>query len=109
MRQEVWGLLPDLPVGGRLPSFCHFWERNVANTWIVDVVLQGFCLEFLESPPPFQGIRWTKSMSNLDSGVLAKEVLEMLAKHAIEVVPLCKALRGYYSTFFLVPKKDGGG
>jgi hypothetical protein len=35
-------------------------------------------------------------------------VLDLLAKDAIEIVPPSEALEGYYSTFFLVPKKDGG-
>jgi hypothetical protein len=34
--------------------------------------------------------------------------MEMLAEEAIEEVPICHAYSGYYSTFFLVPKMDGG-
>lgn len=39
---------------------------------------------------------------------LLEEVQSLLGKHAIETVPLDQIGQGYYSTFFVVPKKDGG-
>jgi hypothetical protein len=44
----------------------------------------------------------------MENEVLSSEVQEMLAKEAIEQIPWSQAQGGFYSTFFLVPKKDGG-
>jgi hypothetical protein len=40
--------------------------------------------------------------------VLRTEVQNLLAKGAIELVPLALKQAGFYSRYFLVPKKDGG-
>ena len=39
---------------------------------------------------------------------ILEEVQSLLEKHAIEHVPKDQEGQGYYSTFFIVPKKDGG-
>ena len=40
--------------------------------------------------------------------VLSQELQSLLSKEAIEHVPLPERESGYYSRYFLVPKKDGG-
>jgi hypothetical protein len=39
---------------------------------------------------------------------ILEEVKKLLGKGAIELVPLGQEGQGFYSTFFIVPKKDGG-
>jgi hypothetical protein len=39
---------------------------------------------------------------------LKSEGQELLGKGAIELVPPGQEGQGFYSTFFIVPKKDGG-
>ncbi len=36
------------------------------------------------------------------------EVMHMLVKGAIEIVPPAQSESGFYSRYFLVPKKEGG-
>ena len=43
----------------------------------------------------------------LRSQALSQEISELLEKGAIESVPGAAQLRGYYSFYFLIPKKDG--
>ena len=40
--------------------------------------------------------------------MLSKEVEDRLPKGAVVLTPLDQVRRVYYSTYFLVPKKDGG-
>ncbi len=40
--------------------------------------------------------------------ILRSEVVNLLAKGAMEAVPPAQSKSGFYSRYFLVPKKDGG-
>ncbi len=43
-----------------------------------------------------------------DAQVLRAEVMNLLEKGAIEIVPPAQSESGFYSRYFFVPKKDGG-
>ncbi len=58
-------------------------------------------------PRKFRGIRFTSVLSK-DAPVLRAEVAVLLAKDAIEPVPPAEMKSGFYSPYFIVPKKDGG-
>ncbi len=58
-------------------------------------------------PPKFRGIRFTSVLSK-DAPVLRAEVAVLLAKDAIEPVPPAEMKSGFYSPYFIVPKKGGG-
>ena len=94
-------------MGGRLSHFRAFWQENVSDAWALEVVQSGYALEFKQAPPPFQGIFWTPSMSPDKDQFLASEIAALLQKQAIEEVPPDLAQEGFYSRFFLVPKKGG--
>ena len=95
-----------LPVGGRLSHFAHFWEQNVQDTWALEVVRQGYALEFEGPPPTFQGVRVTRANGDR-ARFLREEIQSLLLKNAIERVPPGEVEEGFYSTFFLTPKKEG--
>ena len=64
---------------------------------------------WVRGPPPFNGIRVTPvPVSPEKAEVLRAEVTALLDKAAIEVVPVDQERCGFYSTYFLVTKKDGG-
>lgn len=86
-------------------SFCPFWEGRVQDQWALDVVRRGYSLEFLSLPPLTTSIKWTHLQSHPDE-LLQTEIQEMLMKGAVEQVS--PHTPGFYCTFFLVPKKDGG-
>ena len=56
--------------------------------------------------PPETGVRQTH-VSAKDTIILNQEVEKLLEKEVIEPVPLAELNQGFYSTFFLVPKKTG--
>lgn len=47
-------------------------------------------------------------LDNRDGLATRAEIHNLLAKGATEVVPLEECGTGFYSHYFLVPKKDGG-
>ena len=99
-------LLPDVPVGGRISKFVNFWKKNVTDNWVVSIVEKGYSLEF-KSIPPVSKVRQTKISSPQQLEVLKSEVSDLLIKDAIEPLAPAQMGGGFYSTFFVVPKKSG--
>jgi hypothetical protein len=102
-----FSLNPHLPLGGRLAHFQDFWSQITSDNWVLSVVRSGFHLA-LTATPPATGVRWTQMRRNEFCSVLLEEVRELVGKAAVELVPINQQGKGFYSTYFLVPKKDGG-
>ena len=97
---------PPLTVGGRLQHFCDFWIDHFQLEAMVEGVLkEGYKIPF-QALPQFRGIRQTPLVGEY-AHVLLEEVDSLLAKGAIEPVVSDQAMGGFYSTYFLVPKKTG--
>jgi hypothetical protein len=93
-------------VGGRLLHFASFWKRAVSDAWVLDLITYGHSIEFTSKPRLSSNVRWTRLQDTKKARVLDEEIVALLQKDAIEEVdPLSL---GYYSTFFVVPKRDGG-
>jgi hypothetical protein len=94
-------------VVGNLRAHALFWRDNVQDQWALDVVEQGYAIEFASLPPLSTHIWWTSVGEDpIKVSVLENEVLELLRKKAI--IQVDSASPGFYSTFFLVSKKGGG-
>lgn len=91
-------------MGGRLRGFAQRWARVTSNAWVLETLRDGYCLEFREPPPPQHRIRITQRVGP----EIRAEVDALLAKRAIEPVPQGQEVGGFFSTFFLTPKKTGG-
>ncbi len=59
-------------------------------------------------PPHFDGVHLTVVSSASKASVLQQELLSLLLKGAIEEVPKSDLEQGFFSRYFLVPKRDGG-
>ncbi|KAL0160080.1 hypothetical protein M9458_043805, partial [Cirrhinus mrigala] len=59
-------------------------------------------------PPRYRGVLSTTVHSDTQAAVLRAEVAVLLAKDAIEPVPPAEMKSGFYSPYFIVPKKSGG-
>ncbi len=59
------------------------------------------------SPPKFRGVHFT-SVKAVDTHVLRAEIAVLLAKDTVELVPPADMGSGFYSPYFIVPKKSGG-
>ncbi len=71
------------------------------------IIKRGYSLKFARRPPCFSGVVST-SVQGKNARALRSEVMTLLEKGAIEMVPPALSESGFYSRYFLAPKKDGG-
>ncbi|XDV18438.1 hypothetical protein PO909_024136 [Leuciscus waleckii] len=108
-------LPPRCPTPGtlvvRVGSLVRFFEAWLAlprlSRWLNHTIRLGYAIQFARRPPKFRGVRFTHVRS-CDAPVLRKEIDVLLAKDAIEPVPPAEMRSGFYSPYFIVPKKGGG-
>ena len=77
------------------------------SRWLVRTIRLGYAIQFAKRPPRFRGVRFT-SVAPDATPVLREEIAVLLAKDAIEPVPPAEMKSGFYSPYFIVPKKNGG-
>ncbi len=68
-------------------------------------VRRGYTLQFTQRPPRFRGVLTTTVCSE-NAQVLRAEVMNLLEKGAIEIVPPAQSKSGFYSSYILFPRKD---
>ncbi len=88
-RLEAWLTLPSL------------------SRWLTRTIRLGYAIQFARRPPKFNGVLET-SVAVRNAPVLREEIAVLLAKDAIEPVPPAEMRQGFYSPYFIVPKKGGG-
>ncbi|XP_070402392.1 uncharacterized protein [Nothobranchius furzeri] len=93
------------PLSERAQEWCRFC---LMSKWISDTIQCGHTLHFQSAPPPFNGIVETTFTSQEQSQALELELQELLSMNAISQVPRGQELSGFYSRYFVVPKKSGG-
>ncbi|KAL0147058.1 hypothetical protein M9458_057582, partial [Cirrhinus mrigala] len=106
----------------RLPHRGHVGQRSADPTggqadglaraaqpvwWLIRTVRLGYAIQFARRPPKFRGILFTSVCSDTDASVLRAEIAVLLAKDTIEPVPPAEMKSGFYSPYFIVPKKSG--
>ena len=94
-------------MGGRLTHFLSGWKKVTTDRWVLNIIREGLKLEFISTPIQV-GLRETKFKTFKENEIVKNELMDLLSKQAIERVPPSQEGLGYYSTIFLVPKKDGG-
>ncbi len=120
----LWDALPS-ELGPRAPPRCPTAGTSVAplvplvrslgawivlprpSRWLLRTIRLGYAIQFARRPPKFRGVRFT-SVLNKDAPVLRAEVAVLLAKDTIEPVPSAEMKSGFYSPYFIVPKKGSG-
>ncbi len=88
-RLEAWLTLPSL------------------SRWLTHTIRLGYAIQFIRRPPKFNAVLET-SVAVRNAPVLREEIAVLLAKDAIEPVPPAEMRQGFYSPYFIVPKKGGG-
>ncbi len=77
------------------------------SRWLTRTIRRRYAIQFARRPPKFNGIL-EMSVAVRNAPVLREEIAVLLAKDAIEPVPPAKRRQGFYSPYFIVPKKRGG-
>ncbi len=92
-----------------LSHFLHEWERLPGvSLWVLRTIRTGYTLQFGKNPPRFDGVHLTVVNSAAKASVLQQELSSLLQNGAIEEVPQSEVERGFFSRYFLVPKRDSG-
>ena len=91
-----------LPVGGRLKWFSMAWERICMDRWVLDVVREGYTIEFT-LPPPQGGGRITPVPSDPVKRVALEEELRLLFQRRAVVPTTGREGPLFLSSFFLTP------
>lgn len=84
------------------------WEALNSDPWVISTMFKGYNIQFKRRPPKFNGVRTTVVSDPVRLLALKEEIAELLKKEAIEIVHSSDQFKGFYSIYFLVPKKDGG-
>ncbi len=96
---------------GSLVSLVRFWGAWLAlpnpSRWLLRTIRLGYAIQFARRPPKYRGIHST-TVRAADAPILQAEIAVLLAKDAIEPVPPADMRSGFYSPYFIVPKKSGG-
>ncbi len=86
-------------------------SRMGAFTWGIAVGsphnLNRLHSSVMEKSPRFDGVHLTVVNSASKASVLQQELSSLLQKGAIEEVPQSEVEQGFFSRYFLVPKRDG--
>lgn len=86
----------------------RFWAAHASDPWVITTLTHGYRLQFRRRPQISGRVKMTVIRDPLKAQALDQELSSLLAKGAIEAVDPLLGPRGYYSTYFLVPKKTGG-
>ena len=96
------------PASRFTPQHLAHWRQCTQSPWVLNTLESGYRLQFRTRPPQFLGIVPTVLSDRAGCQSLAAEVVALLQNGAITTVPSSNIHQGFYSTYFLVPKKDGG-
>ena len=93
--------------GGCLSLHWQAWRDRGAEPWVVGVLLVGYCLPFL-STPPLSNVPISmpsSSPTSIKGAALEEVTLGLIALGAVELAPLPSP--GFYSRLFVVWKSSG--
>ncbi len=91
-----------------LSQFISAWEVIPGiSRWLLNVIERGYTLQFRRRPPRFNGVVQSLT-SPRNAQALRQEIGCLLEKGAVERVPPQELESGFYSRYFVVPKRDGG-
>ena len=92
------------PVAGRSMHFLSNWAQVSRDQWVLDTI-QGIQNRFPRGALSF----FTPKIGPQEQKSLIQEELHsLLQKGAVTELHQSEATQGFYSSLFLVPKKDGG-
>ncbi|VDI48308.1 Hypothetical predicted protein [Mytilus galloprovincialis] len=87
--------------------FHRKWTKITGDQWVLETLLEGLKLEFMSHP--CLNIKETSvPRYDIHESVILTEISVLLEKNVIEHVPVGQENLGYYSTVFVVPKRQGG-
>src|SRR4029434_3264773 len=101
------GLVPDkFNSKHNLAGCAATWRACAVSPWVLRTITKGYVLQFARPPPPFSGVIQSVVQQE-QSHFLREDIVSLLRKETLSIVPPEEKTSGFYSRYFLVPKKDG--
>ncbi len=97
----------DCAVGAACTASEAWLTLPSLSRWLTCKIRLGYAIQFARRPPKFNGVLET-SVAVRNAPVLREGIAVLLAKDAIKPVPPAEMRQGFYSPYFIVPKKGGG-
>src|SRR5438034_1065929 len=92
-------------IAGRLRHYKNQWRKSFGQTWVTNIVSQGYSPEW-HTLPPLRKIALTKrKYSPSDTAIFQEEIQKLLDIGAIQELDIETPC--FISTLFMVPKKTG--
>ncbi|KAF7221522.1 putative LOC107375874-like protein, partial [Nothobranchius furzeri] len=91
-----------------LSTHMEEWTAVSASHWVIRTISRGYRLQFASVPPRFSGVVFSHAQGS-SAHILQGEISSLLEKGAICIVPPDRSQSGFYSRYFLVPKRGGTG
>ncbi|KAL0152396.1 hypothetical protein M9458_052119, partial [Cirrhinus mrigala] len=109
LRRSLWILWLDLTTRTRWAKQpvvfgASYFQPQFPHSRTIQL---GYAIHLARRPPKYRGVLST-SVRGENAAVLRAEIAVLLGKDAIETVPSTKIKKGFYSPYFIVPKKGGG-
>jgi hypothetical protein len=96
------------PVGGWLAKYWENWEAIEADPYVVQILLKGYKWEFVQKPVLSKvPIDFSRPKNSEICLAMEEQIDKLLRIEAVELVQDIST-PGYYSRFFIVPKKEPG-
>ncbi|XP_073732565.1 uncharacterized protein [Misgurnus anguillicaudatus] len=97
------------PAVGRFSSQqLERWKAITPDPWVLATLSRGYSIQFQRRPPRFRGVKDTIVSHPGKALALRQEINALLEKGAITLIDSQTQDGGFYSTYFVIPKKDGG-
>ncbi|XP_029924002.1 uncharacterized protein LOC115371027 [Myripristis murdjan] len=84
------------------------WLALEADPWVVSTMTHGYRIQFLRRPPVTRTPLFTTVADPHQGAALQAELSTLLEKGAIREVASGDQRAGFFSRYFLAPKRDGG-
>ncbi len=97
----------DCAVGAACTASEAWLTLPSLSRWLTCTIRLGYAIQFARRPPKFNGVLET-SVAVRNAPVLREGIAVLLANDAIKPVPPAEMRQGFYSPYFIVPKKGGG-
>ncbi|XP_073677299.1 uncharacterized protein [Garra rufa] len=92
---------------GPLVLHAESWRACAVHPWVLSTIIRGYRLQFAVKPPVFNSVLMSTAEGN-SAQVLEEEIASLLKKRAVRIVPPEDSHQGFYSRYFLIPKRGGG-
>ncbi len=97
-------IVPLEPLARRLEAWLALPSPS---RWLTRTIRLGYAIQFARRPPKFSGVLET-AVAARNAPVLREEIAVLLARMQSSRSPPAEMKQGFYSPYFIVPKKDGG-